>query len=228
MRNITIEGTIVADKLDDVRKWVSILLRSFTPKSQGVLSFHDRQISCIVEESNILQSEIGRAPNFFVSLLCPYPFFEYPDEIKTDLAVWESLWEIPWEIPEDGFIFSSRQSVDTGDIQNIGDVPCGIRIVFRATGGVTSPEIVNSSTGEFIRIDKIMAPGEEIQITTHFANKRVISIIGSTETNVFFAIAPGSSFFQLDVGINSLTYDAASGADLLEVSIFHRPQFLGV
>jgi hypothetical protein len=38
----------------------------------------------------------------------------------------------------------------------------------------------------------------------------------------------GSAFFQLAAGVNTLRYDASVNMDLLEVSIYYRPQFLGV
>ena len=83
-------------------------------------------------------------------------------------------------------------------------------------------------TGEYIRINTTMQSGEEIHVFTHFAGKRVTKIIGTTESNAFSLLDVGSTFLQLTAGRNTLRYDAESNIDLLEVSIYYRPQFLGV
>lgn len=72
-----------------------------------------------------------------------------------------------------------------------------------------------------------MQSGEEIHVFTHFAGKRVIRTIGSTESNAFSLLDVNSTFLQLAAGRNTLRYDAAENIDLLEVSILYRPQFLG-
>ena len=83
-------------------------------------------------------------------------------------------------------------------------------------------------SGEFIRILTTLNSGDEFHIYTHFAGKRVISIIGGTESNAFYLLDTDSNFFQLSPGINNLRYDASSNLQLLDVSVYYRPQFLGV
>jgi len=73
-----------------------------------------------------------------------------------------------------------------------------------------------------------MNAGDEIRVYTHFAGKRVVSVDGSTETNAFSLLDTGSTFFQLAAGQNILRYDASVNMELLEVSLYYRPQFLGV
>jgi hypothetical protein len=52
MRNITIEGTILAGNVDESFDYRRQLLRIFTPKLRGTLVYRQRQISCIVEEAS--------------------------------------------------------------------------------------------------------------------------------------------------------------------------------
>ena len=61
-----------------------------------------------------------------------------------------------------------------------------------------------------------------------FAGKRVVNVNGSVVTNAFSLLDTDSVFFQLAAGINTLRYDASVNMELLEVSIYYRPQFLGV
>ena len=228
MRNITLEGSIVADTPEAAYAYRKHLLRIFTPKKQGVFFFRGKQIPCVVEEAELSAGIRERMPGFFISLLCPLPFFETPDEVRVELAAWESKFEFPLEIPVSGIELGARQPSQIITVDNIGDVACGCRIVFKALGTVNDPEIMNVDTGQYIRVNKTMSAGEEIRIFTYFAGKRIINLVGQVEENAFHLLDTGSTFIQLEAGRNVLRYDAALNTDLLEVSIFYRPQFLGV
>lgn len=228
MRNITLEGTVVAGTVGEAYALRKRFLRVFTPKQQGLLVYRDRQIACVVEEAGFAASSHERAPNFFISLLCPSPFFEALTEIREELAMWSPLLSFPLEIPDSGLMFALRQPSQIITVDNIGDVSCGCQIVFQALGTVTNPELLNMDTGEYIKLLTTMSAGDEIRVYTHFAGKRVLSVDGSTITNAFSLLDTNSTFFQLAAGINTLRFDASVNMELLEVSIYYRPQFLGV
>ncbi len=228
MRNIILEGTVVADTPDDAYARRQLFLKIFSPKLNGTLVYRDRQIACVVEEAGFTVSSRQRIPNFFVSLLCPSPFFETLDEVREELASWIPLFKFALEIPESGMEFGMRQPSQIITVENIGDVSCGCEIVFQALGTVTNPELLNIDTGEYIRLLTTMSAGDELRVYTHFAGKRVVSVNGTVITNVFSLLDTGSTFFQLTAGVNTLRYDASVNMELLEVSIYYRPQFLGV
>lgn len=218
----------MADTTDEAYEQRKRFLRIFSPKLQGTLVVRDRQISCVVEEAGFTASSRERAPNFFISLLCPSPFFETLDDVREELAMWEPLFSFALEIPQSGFEFGARQPSQIITVDNIGDVPCGCQIIFKALGMVMNPELMNVETGGYVRVNKAMNSGEELHVFTHFAGKRVVSIVGQSESNAFSLLDTGSIFLQLAAGHNTLRYSAAVNMDLLEVSIFYRPQFLGV
>jgi histidinol phosphatase-like PHP family hydrolase len=228
MRNITIEGTVLARNIEESFEYRKQLLRIFTPKLRGTLIYRNRQISCIVEEAGFTVGSVTRAPAFFISLLCPSPFFEALEEIRAELASWQENFSFPLEIIPPGIELGIRQPSQIITIDNIGDVASGCEIVFKALGSVENPELMNVDTGEYVKINESMTSGEEIHVFTHFAGKRVTKIIGTTETNAFSLLDVGSTFIQLEAGRNTLRYDAESNMDLLEVSIYYRPYFLGV
>lgn len=228
MRNITIEGSVVANTADEAYDKRIRLLRIFSPKHKGTLLYRGKQIRCVVEEAGFIASDKEKLPAFFISLMCPSPFFETPDEVRTELATWISLFSFALEIPESGIELGARQPSQIITVDNIGDVSCGCEIIFKALGTVAVPELLNVDTGEFVKINKTMQSGEEIHIFTHFAGKRVVDIIEQSETNAFYLLDTGSTFLQLAAGRNTLRYAAALNIDLLEVSIYYRPQFLGV
>ena len=228
MRNITLEGTVVANTPDEAYTFRQRFLQIFTPKLRGTLLYRGRQISCVVEEAGFTVSTRQRIPNFFVSLLCPSPFFETPDEVRQELASWIPMFEFELELPDGGMEFGMRQPSQIITVDNIGDVSCGCEIMFQALGTVTNPELLNIDTGEYIRLLTTMSAGDELRVYTHFAGKRVVSVNGSSVTNAFSLLDTGSAFFQLAAGVNTLRYDASVNMELLEVSIYYRPQFLGV
>lgn len=197
MRNITLEGTVIANTVDEAYAKRQRLLQIFSPKLQGTLQYRGRQIACIVEEAGFRVSSRQRIPNFFISLLCPSPFFEALDEVREELASWIPLFEFELEIPETGMEFGQRQPSQIITVDNIGDVSCGCEIVFHALGNVTNPELLNMDTGEYIRLLTTLTSGNELRVRTHFAGKRVVHISGSTITNAFSLLDAGSAFFQL-------------------------------
>jgi len=226
MRNITIEGNILAHSVDESFEYRKQLIRIFTPKQRGTLIYRGRQIHCIVEEAGFTVGNITRAPAFFISLLCPSPFWEALEEIREELASWQENFFFPLEIVPPGIELGIRQPSQIITIDNEGDVACGCEIVFKATGTLDTPELLNMDTGEFIKINAVMTAGDEIHVFTHFAGKRVTKIIGTAESNAFQLLDVGSTFLQLAAGRNTLRYDAADHIDLLEVSIFYRPLYL--
>lgn len=225
MRNITLEGTIVADTPEAAYEQRKRLLRIFTPKKQGTLLCRGRQIPCVVEEAVLTASNRERAPNFFISLLCPSPYFETVDEIRVELAAWEPRFTFPLQIILPGIELGARQPSQIITVDNIGDVSCGCEMLFKALGTISNPEILNVGTGEYIRILKTMTAGEEVRVYTHFAGKRITLLSGQDEQNAFPLLDTGSTFIQLEPGRNVLRYDASLNMDLLEVSIFYRPHF---
>jgi len=228
MRNITIEGTILADNIDQSFEYRKQLLKIFTPKLRGTLVYRGRQISCIVEEAGFAVGTVSRAPGFFISLLCPSPFFETLEEVRAELASWQENFSFPLEITPPGIEFGIRQPSQIITIDNIGDVASGCEVVFKALGAVSNPSLADIGSGAFIKINEAMQNGEEIHVFTQFAGKRVTRIIGTTETNAFPLLDVGSTFLQIAAGRNTLRYDADSNMDLLEVTVLYRPQFLGV
>jgi len=228
MRNITIEGTILAKTIDEAYTYRRQFLRVFTPKQRGIVVYRNRRITCVVEEAGFIVSVGERSPNFFISLLCPSPFFETLEEVRDELALWIPLFYFELEIPPVGIEFGLRQPSQIITVDNIGDVSCGCMITFKALGSVTNPELLNLDSGEYVKINTTMDAGDELRVYTHFAGKRVIKITGGVETNVFSLLDIGSTFLQLAAGRNTLRYDAETNVDLLEVSLYHRPQFTGI
>jgi hypothetical protein len=226
-REISIERTIVADSPEQALLYWKELLRLFTLKQSGTLIVNGLQIACVVRDVTLAASTKRRIPNFYISLLCPSPYFEALYDYRAELALWEPLFKFPLIIPADtGIQMGARQPSQILTVVNAGDVETGMEIVFSALGAVTNPELMNIDSGAFIRVNTTMQAGQEIHVYTGFAQKRITSIIDSTTTNAFSLLDVGSTFLQLYTGTNLLRYNAAAGLDSLEVTLYYRPKFM--
>ena len=228
MRNITIEGRILSASIEKAYELRKSLLNVFNPKHKGRLIFKDLSIPCIVEEAPVFKADSHRTPAFFISLLCTSPYFETVDEIIKLIAGWHPNFEFELEIPiEEGIEMGYREESLIIPVENVGSVPCGATFEFIAQGIVEDPFLIDVVTGKFIKLNRIMQPGEIVTVSTHFANKKVTSSIDGG-TNAFASLDEHSDFLQLDVGTNLLRYDAKVNLNNLEVNVYYRPQYLGV
>ena len=228
MRNIVIEGRIIGNSIEEAYDLRKFLLDVFNPKHKGRLIFKNLSIPCIVEEAPVFKADSHRTPAFFISLLCTSPYFETVEEIKRLLAGWHPNFEFELEIPiGEGIEMGYREESLIIAVENMGSVPCGATFEFIAQGIVEDPFLIDVVTGKFIKLNRVMQPGEIVVVSTHFANKKVLSSLEGG-TNAFSSLDEDSTFLELDVGTNLLRYDARRNLNNLEVNVYFRPQYLGV
>ena len=111
-------------------------------------------------------------------------------------------------------------------VVNDGDVPCPLCVKFY--GETVNPKILNVTTGEYIRIVKTIALGDYVEVCTGFGDKTVeISESGSV-TNASMYLDLLSTFFQLAVGNNQLTFTDEGAAAGSSAVITYRNRYIGV
>jgi len=228
-----IEGKIMDSNRENRQAYRNKLLSVFNPKLDGKLIIDlgsaQRQIDCIVEQAPYFSSKAERNyQDFSISLLAPNPYWQDINAIKSEIAIWRGVLEFPLELLEEGIEMGYREPSLIVNIFNKGDVPCGMKIQFKALATVVNPSLFNVNNREYFKINKTMEAGEVITVTTHFQNKRVELNKNGVVSNAFNWIDLNSTFMQLEPGDNLLRYDADDGIDNLEVSIWYTPQYLGV
>lgn len=187
-----------------------------------------RVIDCRVDNAP-MYSRKAIFQDFTVQLVCHNPFWREETESATDVAAWLGGFEFQLEIPIDtGIEMGSREPSIIVNVYNQGDVKTGIRIDFRAIGTVANPSLLNIYTGEFIKVNYTLEAGDVLSVSTYYGGKEVILKTGGGSMDAFRYLDADSSYLQLDVGDNLFRYDAESGVDALEVSIYHNNQYLGV
>lgn len=228
-RNIVIQGTI----LEETELNRSRLLSIVNPKLDANLIWDNGEnkyyVECKVENAPVITKD--NKPKFQISLLCPNPYWKNYIDTKVNIAMWKGSFHFPKIIPANkGIIMGYRQPSLIVNVNNIGDVPTGMRIEFFARGTLKNPSLFNVNTREYLKINKTMIAGEKISIDTNYSKKKIESNLNGVITNIlnYIDLGGGDTFLQLDVGDNLFRYDADENLNNLEVSIYFNPQYLGV
>lgn len=114
---------------------------------------------------------------------------------------------------------------DVSRIENTGDYYTSIRAEFR--GDAINPRLILENTGEYIRVNTTIAADEKLWIDTTYGNKTVYKeAADGTLTSAYNLIDINTSFFQLPLGQNTLTFGSDGGQP--EVYLYWRNCYLGV
>ena len=166
-------------------------------------------------------------------LMCPYPYWSDLDNFGKNIAAISSQFTFPLAIisfygkgkSRPGKIMGYNALSKEVNLHNKGDVETGIEIRFVAKRGrIKNPKVTKLKTGEFIEIIIDMQMGDEIIVNTN-AGKKSITKNG---VNIFKEKNKLSSFFQLAISDNKISYDALENYTNLDVKIFYTPKYLGV
>lgn len=229
-RELVLEGVILYKDRLERQRYRNRLIKVFNPKLKGELIFErdgiKRKINCMVEQAPYFPSNMQETYQMFsLIFICPNPFWLDEFIESEEMADWVGGLRFPLQLP---MMFAGRSTRQSTIIRNNGDVETPI--VFEFLGPATNPKITNDSTGEYIQINREIAADEKLIITTEFGNKKVIlrNTLTGEQMNAFGWIDLGSTFFQLDVGENLMSYNADSGQETARVWIKWRNRYLGV
>jgi len=236
VRDITITGSINATDKEEILKYKRKLMKVFNPKIDGTLRYElgdfIKEIDCKVETAPTFPYTDNRFKTFSIQLYCANPYWNDISETKEEIAQWIGSFEFDsingLELTSTGIEMGYREQSLIVNVINEGDVECGMRVEFKALASVVNPSILNVNTQEYIKINKTMEAGEVITVTTNYGNKKVQSYLNGVTSNAFNYIDFESTFLQLEVGDNLFRYNADTGIDNLEVSIYYTPKYLGV
>lgn len=157
------------------------------------------------------------------------PTWKDINETKTEIALWRGNFMFPLFIPiDEGIKIGYREPSLIANVNNIGDIKTGMKIEFKALNTVDTPQLIDIETQQYIKINKIMNPGEIVTITTDTQNKKVYFNEKNVISNGFKYWDLHSSFLQLELGDNLFRYDAKEGLDNLEVTIYHTNRYIGL
>lgn len=228
----TLQFTILTKSKEELQVRKRLINRIFNPKLGEITivddeSGQERRLECIVNELPYFSPQSQREVTCLINLTAHDPYYKDLTENKAEIAVWKPNFEFPLEIPPEGIDIGYREPSLIVNILNQGDVPCGMRIVFKANATVENPSLFNVNTREYFKINKTLLAGEKVIVNTEFQKKKVLFVKNGVET-ILHEWDYTSTFLQLDVDDNLFRYDADSGLDNLEVDIYYTQKYLGV
>lgn len=238
-RAITIEGWIVTqENLTMMKSLKTKLNRFINPLNKFDLLYEDYIIH-IVFDSTVSYSKEEAENN---DTLCKFqltgiafdPVFRYQEDKAAIFATLIPVFHFPLIIPdeteESGIIWGERSNSLISSVINDGDLPIGVRILFKARGNLSNPYLVNITTQETLKLQKDLVAGEEIEVVTSIGQKSVTGklLTDRNWSNYFQYFSLDNSWMQLPTGSSLLRYGADSGIDNLEVLVYYKPEFLEV
>lgn len=157
-----------------------------------------------------------------VSFLCPDPYLKSVDDFAKNIASVTPCSGFPFVSVGGGFPVSVRNFARSVAVLNNGDAPAGFRAVLIARGDVVNPKIIKG--GKFVRLITTMHEGDTITIDLE---RKTITANG---VDALSLIDRASSFtdMRFEVGDNTITYDADSGNNLLDVTLYYNTNYFGM
>lgn len=238
MRNITIEGWIVAKNQDHMTALKRNLNSFVNPQEAITLLYSEYKIDFVPDETVKYSLNVAENNDVFckfqITGTCPNPLFSDEFESASVFAITEPTFHFPLtmskSLPDGGIVFGKRTASLITKLVNKGSISVGMRIVFKANGMLVNPSLTNINTQEEFVINKTMTAGEEIEIVTSVGEKSVRgkTAESSEYTNYFMYKDMDSSWLQLDVGENLFRYNAQENIDNLEVFVYFHNQYLEV
>jgi len=227
-RPIHLQGAIMARSREEMYALRRDLSRVLNPRiGAGKLIYTNDARSyfapAIAEESPVWGDRFSDNQLFTASFLCPDPFWRDINETVKDLKFASGGMSFPLRLPT-LFSFSSYRGVFNND----GDVEAPVLIHYQ--GPAQNPVVLNETTGEMIKVNRILSPTDVLQINTAFGKKRVeIVAADGTRTNVFNWIDLSSTFFSLVPGQNVLKYSSDNENDTAaaRVTVYWTNRYAG-
>jgi len=226
-REIIITGDIKKNDNEDINR--KKLISFFNPKRTGrlVITRNDvsRMIDYEVSSFNFTNTKMWDWTTFEIILECPDPLLSSTDNYGKNIALITPQFAFPLVILEGkGKIMGYKTYKNDVDLENDGDVPTGFKVVITAESGtVTNPKI-SLGSGEYIEVITTMEEGDVLTINTNDRNKSITL----NDENVINKINRGSTFFNLEVGTNTITYDAEDGYTNMKVNIYYYKKYIGM
>jgi phage-related protein len=164
-----------------------------------------------------------------ISILCPDPYFRSLTEIVSDISKEFANFEFPFSIDEEGKEFSIIDEHREADVYNPGEIACGVIIrMYAEADGIENPIIRNVLTGEYLGVEVTLDQGDVLEINTNKGQKKITKYIDAVPQNEINGLMNGSTWFQLEPGLNRFYYEADSLDLFLKIEFLHNILYEGV
>lgn len=215
-RDIVIKKRISWDNADYYQRYFE--------SREHLLYIGKRRIFCICKLAEIdHRSRFALQPNFTLHLHCPDPYFYDVSDYTKNLAEIMPQFGFPWTVTKaHGISCGYRMYSDQTIFKNAGVCPVGMKVRFVARrGGAENFTIENAKTGQYVTVYTTLEQGEVLEISTVWGEKYV----RKNGENIYDSADSLSSFFELAVGDNYLSYEVEEGQTNVDVYLSYSPKF---
>lgn len=207
----------------DSKTYEQELKRIFNPRYVGMLKHitknSEREIKVKLESLPVFKHNGGYG-TVMLDFVAHAPFWQ--DVPKTEyLAFVEASLSFPLTFIG-GMSFGIRRNSLVSSIDNVGDVDCGFKVTFKATGGSVSNPYIKKGD-KYIRLNYEMAKGDLITVDM-LGQSPVIYLNEQKDSTILKRKV--TEFFNLDVGLNEVEYNAERNVTNLDVIVTYRPLYL--
>lgn len=223
----SLEGTIIATDEKSLKIHRQEILRVCNPKlGMGKLIYENdgdvKEIDGLIDGVPVFP-EIGEElyQTFMINWKCPDPYWKNPNHTSKPLRSYVGNFTLPFTLPFELGVSGSRTL-----LFNEGDVPAPVRIDIQ--GPVANPQIMNHTTGEWLRVNRSIAADEILHIDTTPGQKRVEIYRGNQVYSAFGYLDHNSEWITLEVGENQIEHIADAGDNTSLVAVTWNSYFTGI
>lgn len=228
-RSMELKVLVIDGNHDELLRKRQYISGVFNPKlGEGWLVYINgetqKKIKCIVDGTvKILIGKENKGliyQRVLINLLCPSPFWESIAQTEYMLRDFTGSLTFPFLMP-----ISFAMRGDFSVFMNNGHVSTPIEVIFK--GNALNPTLTNLTTGEFIKVNRLIPKGYKLILNTEFGNKKVeIEAPDGMKENAFHYIDLDSTFFSLPVGETKIGFMADEGEP--EVYVRYSKKYLTV
>lgn len=183
--------------------------------------YQSKMIKCVPTITPQIGERMGTLHFVDIELTAFNPFFY--DVAENAMKMDDYTGGLTFPLASESYTFAKKG--DVSQIDNQGDYLTPIRAEFR--GDAINPCLTLETTGQFIKVNTTIEPGEKLWINTEYGNKTVQKeALDGTITSAYNLIDINTSFFSLPVGSNRLSFSSDGGQP--EVYLYWRNRYLGV
>lgn len=160
-----------------------------------------------------------------VTILSPQPYLLSVDEFGQNIGQRYAKFGFPLpSIVNKGFVFSVLKYAQSAILENDGDIYTYPRIVIHANGEITNPKVMIND--KYIKYNDILKTNDVLTIDLTNDQAQVML----NDTNVIGKTDRRSSFtnFKIEIGSNDFSYDAQTGANLMDVTVYFNKRYGGL
>jgi len=234
-RDVDLEGYIRVSGMKDsiIQKHRDTLYRVFNPKNKVIVEFEDENIYYQIEGYPVsfpvfesgFQNSNHSFQRFLLQLHCTDPFIY---KAKKYIVFADVVPKFSFPLQFNSVVFGEKSTsglIET--VYNSGVMECPLEIKMKATNTVVNPSLLNVYSGEQIKFNTTLLPGEELYINTG-RKKEISKITGNIKEPFYYALDLSSEMMNLRVGDNVFRFAADENEEYLLVEISYRERLGGI